>query len=193
MGVDVKIDTSSLGKVVVELNDFGAKEIPKAMSRAINRTISSVQTDMKREAVKGYEVISADVAKTLKTRKATKSNLSAQATSQGRPLALRHFKVKPSKRPSKAMKKKLQVKIKKSGGYQELNANPAGFWGRGNVFAREGKSRLPIRRLYSLSIPQMISEPHALARIKENAENTLQKRVEHEINQSINRIEGGKN
>ena len=191
---EVEIDAKQLQKVAVELSEI-PKVAPKAMAAALNRTISTVKTDMKREAVAAYEIKGADVTKTLRMRKASPSYLRAEVSSIGQPVALIHFKVKPKNPPTRRTNKQLQVKIKKSDGYKTIKRKPSAFVqninGRNNVFAREGKNRLPISRLYSLSIPQMISNDGVLQKITDKANETLEKRVQHEIEYRLNKIKGG--
>lgn len=190
---EIIMDTDELKRVAVELSGF-PKVAPKAMSAALNRTITTVKTDMRREAVAGYEVKSGAVTKSLSTTKASPSRLQATATSVGRPIALVHFKVKPKKPPTKRAKNPVQAKIKKSEGYSAINVKPAAFVqsvkGTVNVFKRQGKSRLPIKRLYSLSVPQMISNEAVIGRITDKAHKTLDARVTHEINYRLSKIKG---
>lgn len=190
---EIIVDTEELKQVAVELVAF-PKVAPKAMAAALNRTISTVKTDMRREAVASYEVKSADVAKSLSVRKASPSRLTAEALSVGRPIALAHFKIKPRKPMAGKTRRKVMVKIKKSEGYVALNIKPSAFVqnpnGAINVFQREGKKRLPIKRLYSLSVPQMINNPEVLNRITVKAHETLDKRVKHEIEYRLKKIKG---
>ena len=123
---EIIVDTEELKRVAVELSAF-PKVAPKAMSAALNRTISTVKTDMRREAVAAYEVKSADVSKSLSVKKASPNRLTAEAISVGRPIALIHFKVKPRKPPAKRMKKQVLVKIKKSEGYAAIGTKPSAF------------------------------------------------------------------
>lgn len=191
---EIIVDTEELKRVAVELSAF-PKVAPKAMSAALNRTIATVKTDMRREAVAAYEVKSGDVSKSLSVKRATPNRLTAEAISVGRPIALIHFKVKPRKPPTKRTNKQVLVKIKKSEGYAAVGTKPSAFVqsanGAVNVFKRTGKSRLPIKRLYSLSVPQMISNEQVITRIKDKAHETLNKRVTHEIEYRLNKLEGG--
>lgn len=191
---EIEVDTKALKRVAVELAEVSKKDVPKAIVAALNRTIQTVGTDMKREAVQGYEIKAGDVQKTLKLKRASASQMQAAAQSTGKPLGLFHFKVKPRKRPTKRIKS-VKVKIKKADGYKDIKTNPKAFIADHNalnVFRREGKQRLPIKRLVSLSIPQMISNPASLARIQEHAEETLEKRTAHEIEYRLSKVKGDK-
>lgn len=193
MSVEVEVDTKALNRCVIELSKISEKDVPKAMVSAINRTIQAVGTDMKRETVKNYEIKSGDVQKTLKINRASASNMQANAQSTGKQLGLFHFKVMPRKRPTKRIKY-VKVKIKKSDSYKEIKTNPKAFIAEKNapnVFKRKGKSRLPIERLTSLSIPQMISNPKTLEQIQKNAQETLEKRTAHEIEYRLSKAKGG--
>jgi IS30 family transposase len=180
-----------LDKAANRIKNFG-KVAPKAMAAALNRTISTVKADMKREATAEYEIKSADVAKTLRVKRASAKRLYASAISEGRPVALIHFKVKPKKPPTKRATGYVQVKVKKSGGYTALKGERAGFVqnmnGGINVYQRETKKHLPVKRLYSLSIPQMISNKEVIARINKKAHETLEKRLEHEVNYRLEKL-----
>lgn len=191
---EIEVDTKALKRVAVELGEVSKKDVPKAVVAALNRTITTVGTDMKKEAVKLYEIKSGDVQKTLKLKRASSSNMQASAQSTGKPLGLFHFKVKPRKRPTKRVKY-IKVKIKKADGYKDIKTNPKAFIADHNalnVFKRVGKSRLPIKRLTSLSIPQMISNPEALAHIQQHAQETLEKRTAHEIEYRLSKVKGDK-
>ena len=191
---EIEVDTKALKRVAIELADVSKKDVPKAIVSALNRTIQTVGTDMKREAVARYEIKSGDVQKTLKLKRASASQMQAAAQSTGKPLGLFHFKVKPRKRPTKRIKA-VKVKIKKSDGYKEIKTNPKAFIANKNalnVFKRVGEKRLPIVRLTTLSIPQMISNPEALANIQKHAEETLEKRTAHEIEYRLSKVKGDK-
>lgn len=191
---EIEVDTKALKRVAVELAEVSRKDVPKAIVSALNRTIQTVGTDMKREAVQRYEIKSGDVQKTLKIKRASASQMQANAQSTGRPLGLFHFKVKPRKKPT-ARAKSVKVKIKKSDGYKEIKTNPKAFIADHNalnVFKRVGAKRLPIERLTTLSIPQMISNPAALANIQKHAQETLEKRTAHEIEYRLSKVKGDK-
>lgn len=191
---EIEVDTKALKRVAVELADVSKKDVPKAIVSALNRTIQTVGTDMKREAVQRYEIKSGDVQKTLKINRASASNMQANALSTGKPLGLFHFKVKPRKQPTKRIKS-VKVKIKKTDGYKDIKTNPKAFIANKNalnVFRRVGKNRLPIVRLTTLSIPQMISNPAALENIQRHAQETLEKRTAHEIEYRLSKVKGDK-
>ena len=54
------------------------------------------------------------------------------------------------------------------------------------VWARKGKKRYPIEKLYAMSVPQMISDKNdskgSIQRIKARTQEMLEKNVEQEIN-----------
>jgi hypothetical protein len=190
---EVIVDTEELKRIALELKGF-PDVAPKAMSSALNRTITTVKTDMKREVVAAYEVKGSDVTKSLSVKKSSPNKLSAEAISQGRPIALAHFKFKPKKPMAGKTRRKVMVKVKKSEGFTEIKSKPAAFVqnpnGATNIFKREGQSRLPIKRLYSLSVPQMLGNQEVINRITVKAHETLEKRVKHEIEYRLKKIKG---
>ena len=192
---EVEIDAKQLNRIAEELIGFGKKEVTKAMSKALNDTISKTRTDMKRETVAVFAVKSSAVHKSISVKKSYKDRLQARATSTGKAIALIHFPVDPKKPPKKRTNKLVSVKIKKSDGYKVIKRNPSAFvqkMGKAiNVWAREGKERFPVKRLHDRAIPQMISNEGVMNNIIESTNKQLDKRVEHHINQTLNKIKGG--
>ena len=52
---DIKIDKSDIKNIRERLGQFESKT-PNVLSRAINRTVTSIKTELKREAAKQYRV-----------------------------------------------------------------------------------------------------------------------------------------
>ena len=192
------IDGSALEKVAKELADF-PKEIKPAIARAVNRTMSSAVTQMKREVTKEYTVKQKDVAKAIKTTRATTATLTSTSVASGGQVALYKFKHTPSKKPPKQRyKQPVKAQVKKSGG-KKVVLNKAGnkafiqtFHGNDMIFARKGKSRYPIEKLFSISVPQMISDKNdskgSITRIRNRANEILVKTVDQEIKYRINKV-----
>lgn len=180
MAINLKIDDKELKKAVSKLSSF-PKEIPKATSSALNRTITFTKKRINQEVRKEYNIKSSEVSKTLEIRKANPSNLSALINSTGHRLTLGRF---ASNIGSWKRGKNIKVKIKRSGA-KNLNTTPksfiAGLTGNSHVVRRDGKSGYPIKVLRTLSVPQMIANKDISKSVMEEANEQLKKRINHEV------------
>jgi hypothetical protein len=193
----VTIDVSPLNKLAKELKGF-EKEIPGAISSALNRTIQHVYTKVGSIVTENYAVKSRDVKDTMKNNitKSSKGKLSASIRSIGHTLSFAHFPYTPRK-PGTG--RYVKVKIKKQSGYKEVKTANRPFIAttgarsedkiQFNVFIREGKARKPIMVLRTLLIPQMITNNTTEEKITELANNKLAERVDHEIKYRLDKIQ----
>ncbi|WP_160688327.1 phage tail protein [Clostridium sp. C2-6-12] len=188
MSINIKIDDRELKKTVAKLGGF-PKEIPKATSAALNRTISFVTKTVKKEVTKEYSIKSGEVGATFKIRKASSSSLSASINSKGRVLTLSHFPANLKAAWTKGSS--VKVKVKKSG-YKQINSSPSAFvasvGGSLQIVRRKTSKRYPVEVLKTLSIPQMVSNIKINETVKKEAAEQLQKRVEHEVEYRLNKL-----
>ena len=210
--VGIEIDGEGLFKIIDSLSDF-PKEVRPAIAHAINKTMDSTLTQVKKEVSSEYTIKQKDVAKTIKRERAKVNNLSSTATSLGSPIPVYKFKHSPTKPPDPKIgyKQPVRATIKKGSG-RKLVKNKAGNKGfilkitskkrneeYNMIFARKGKKRYPIDRIFSLSIPQMISDESgkkgSIQRIQARSQEMLDKKIEQEINyrlDKVNKEAGGK-
>ena len=85
------------------------------------------------------------------------------------------------------MPKVYRAGVERAGGVKPLDGDPKAFIaimksGHKGVFEREGDESLPIKQLYGPSVPQMIKNEEIMKKINDEANETLQKRIEAEIN-----------
>lgn len=193
----ISIDGEPLKKVAEALSDF-PNEIAPAIASAVNKTMTSAVTQIKKEVTKEYTIKQKDVTKAIKTTRANVKNLTAVSIAEGGQVALYKFKHTPMKPPPKQIyKQPVRVQVKKGGG-RKLAAHNGnkGFVqsvnGANMIFARETKERLPIKKLFALSVPQMISDKNdskgSITRIKTKANEMLAKKVDQEINYRVNKV-----
>lgn len=199
MAKDILIDTKKIETLTIELKGF-EKEIGEATYHALNRTLDQVVTQVGRIIPKEYAIKAKEVKATFAggIKRPTKSNLEASLTSTGHTLSLAHFPHTPSTPSSK--KYKVRATIKK-GVRKTINSNPKPFvMSTGaktsdktqyNIFRREGKQRMPIKVLRTLSIPQMITNEKLTDQIQEFATEKMNERLQHEIERAMTNI-GGK-
>ena len=199
----IEIDGKELFKVVEALKKY-PKEIRPAIASAVNKTMDSTVTQIKKEVATEYTIKQKDIAKAITKKRAKVNNLTAAAIAEGGQVALYKFQHTPNAPPPKQRyKQPVKVKVKKSGGKITVK-NKAGnkafiqtMNGANMIFARKGKKRYPIEKLFSLSVPQMISDKNdskgSIKRIKERTEEMLTKKIDQEINYRLDKVakEGG--
>ena len=204
----IEINADALKEVAEELQEIPEKIAP-AVAVIINRTMKGVITEVKRAASSEYSVKQKDIAEAFTKKKgggvskATAQNLSSYADAAGGQIALYKFKHKPATTPKRQKyKSPVKVQVKKTGGEKVVrhNGNLAFMQnikskdGGDNhmIFAREGKARLPIKKLFALSVPQMLvgkdgTKPY-IDKIVEKGNERLLKETRHEIKRRLEKI-----
>ncbi|AMW99314.1 phage tail protein [Rummeliibacillus stabekisii] len=180
----ITIDQRTVKNVQKRLKGIERKA-PNAISNALNRTISNLATNMGREVRAVYSVKASDIKSTLIKRIAKPNALNASIKSKGKVLGLDQFKVSP-KTVQPLRKKPIKVAVKKGG----LKPIPKAFVGNVSgikVFERVSKERLPIRRLYGPSVPQMLKNVGVQGKLRDQANSKFRERLDHEINRLIER------
>lgn len=159
------------------------QQVPKVISRAINRSAHAARAQATRSVRETYNIKHRDVSSTIKVRTASPANLTANIRSSGAPLKLMNFRVSP-KGPKKV--KQVTVGVKKGSRKRIKGAFVAGMnSGHVNVFTRVSKPRLPIRGHYGPSVPQMIGNESVVSVVENKAYDELDKRLEHEIDRLL--------
>lgn len=145
IGVDVR---SNAREVIAEIDAWQRTEHPLAMARALNRTIDGARTQAVREIRSRYKVRADVVRKAFATQKATRETLRAVLQASGRPLPLIGFGARQV-RAGVSVAIKDGRKVVKHAFVQTIART--GYVG---VFQRKpGVARLPIKQLYSISVP----------------------------------------
>lgn len=152
----------------------------KAASRAINRAILTARSESINKAREEYTVKAKDVRETLKISKATPRRPIAVISSLGAPLPLSSFQVSP-KTVNGKRRSAIRVSVKKGGRQSFDRAFIARPSGQIDVYERAGKKRLPIRKLFGPSVPQMVGNPKVISHIADKAREMMDKRLDHEI------------
>ena len=133
------------------------KEIPRVMTRAINKVAKATFTRIIKRITKDYAVKSKELKeRNLTLRRANFRNQTAIIKIKGRRIRLLAFR-------ARQLKKGVSYQIKKSRGRRKVYAfmeSPPGTGrpttmssGHKGVFRRKGKARLPIIELFGPSIP----------------------------------------
>ena len=199
--IDIEISQQDIKSIRHRLRQFEDKT-PNVLSRAINRTVASIKTEMKRDAAKRYSIAQKDVAATLNERKASSKELYGYVKSTGAVIPLSKFRVTPQRTVSydsgEPNPSHYSAAVLKRGALKALKHSPKAFVavmpnGHGGVYERTGKkSRVNpqkevIAQRFGPSVPHMIKNKVVIDSIQNKAESTLQKRIDAEINYILSR------
>lgn len=188
--ITLKVDTKEMKNTARKLEQF-PKEIPKAINAALNRTATTVNKAIKKEVTSKYEIKSGEVAGTLNIKKSSATSLSIMVVSKGKILGLDHFPSNINSVFKGSKNKNIWVKVKKKS-KKIINTSPGAFvntlGSTMHILKRKGPSKYPLEKLNTLSIPQMISNVEVSEKIQEKANETLQKRIEHEVNYRLEKL-----
>lgn len=189
MSSNLFINAKGFASIRIDLISI-PKQIPGATRSAVNRTLNFTATRISKEVTNEYTVAKKDVNATLTKHKASGSSFYAWIDSKGSSISLGKFKHKPAKYSKRI--KKVQVRIKKSGGYKVIHTSPSAFvqtiyGSSSDIYRRKDKRRMPVKKLRTISIPQMIANPQIINNIEDASAQKLQERIEHEIEWRLNK------
>lgn len=176
--ISLTIEFDKKKTAMIEAALSGVKNgAPRAMVRAINRTVTYGKTRASKLIREEYTINASAIERaTDDTPKATAGNLRGIIRWKGRPKQLRNFAIR--KRGG------ISVSVKRNTGFKRLtrrafvntiNTGPA-------LMVRLGKSRYPLDVKHSLSVPQMTGNVNVESKIRKDVENKLDERIQHEMN-----------
>lgn len=148
------------------------KQLEKALYFAKNRALNTVKTELARGVPKKYDT----KQKTIRDRTRVNKN-TGEVSVKGSPIRLFKFRVTPTS-PRKQLVTASVKRASKSlpnAFVQQMRNGTIG------VFERVGKSRYPIRQLYTVSAPQMAGNEEVLEGAMERASIVFDERLSHEI------------
>jgi hypothetical protein len=136
-------------------------ESRKVLKNAVNATAKQAKADLAQEAKKTYVPKKTRFTKAMKTQNATTGNPTATINITGEQLELKDFKVSPATYKPKNKPDVYKAKVLLSSSLKGLQSNTKAFLakfknGHVSIVQRYGKSRYPLRKLLSNSIPKMI-------------------------------------
>ena len=186
--ITYEYDAKTLAQVEKKLGALKS-EAPKALKNAINATAKQARKELATKAQETYVVKSGRFNKAMKIKNATQGNLEATIKATGAPLELKDFKVSPASvktgasRPSMVKGKVLAangMKNLQKGGIKAFVTKFAS--GHATVAQRQSDARLPIKTLYSNSIPKMLgNERKVYGIVKPNIERNLQENINKQV------------
>ena len=173
----------------------------KAAGKALKRTVSDFKTRapawISAAVVEEYGIKKADVKSAISAKQKAGSisvgGISVdniQIVYQGRVLTPTHFKMKPTARPQKKYK---VTAVIKAGQRQQLSSIAflahSGSAGTMQIpFQRTESSRLPIKAIKTVSVPQMVTNEKVAASIQKKITEGLEKRFEHHLEREFSKI-----
>lgn len=186
--ITYEYDAKTLAQVEKKLGALKS-EAPKALKNAINATARQARKELVQEARKTYVVKIGRFNKAMTIKNATKSSLEAIIKTKGAPLELKDFKVSPASVKTGAARPSMtKGKVLASGGMKNLQKGDIKAFvvkftsEHATVVQRRGSSRLPIKTLYSNSIPKMIgNEKKVYGIVKPNIESNLQENIAKQV------------
>lgn len=148
------------------------KQLEKALYFAKNRALNTVKTELARGVPKKYDTRQ----KTIRDRTRVNKN-TGEVSVTGSPIRLFKFRVTPTS-PKRQLVTASVKRARKSlpNAFVQRMGN-----GTTGVFERVGKSRYPIRQLYTVSAPQMAGNEEVLEGAMERASIVFDERLSHEI------------
>lgn len=182
----VYCDTSDVDELLKDLQGFLSPQTSHAaLASALNRTLTFVTAETKRQ-VKDEYAVTKSLDKSVEKKKATRSDLTAEAKYTGKPLPLFIFK---NTAPENRYRSPVSVLVKKSNGMQtHSGSNPAMFKAYGNKIKIRDAGQRNIRGAYTVSIPQMVRNDEVYEVIAKKAEDYLYKRLVHELERRLSKL-----
>lgn len=157
--IDVQQD---LRAAVARFEVNSERIIDAAAVRALNRTATTVRAEAVKRIRERYNLKAAAVRKQIRINRARRGRLVSEVLVSGRHIPLYDFAARQVKRGVTVRVTKQRKEVK--GAF--IATMPGGHVG---VFVRRGKSRLPIRELFSISLPQAFTQKQILAALRKVA------------------------
>ncbi len=167
----IRVDASAVTRAQKELSGVKGK-VPQALKSAVNTTAKQVRERLVAQAQKAYTVKAGRLKKAVTIKNANVRNLTAVITARGKPMELKDFKTSPASPPKKQRKRaKTRAKVYSVSQLKPLEKNGIKAFvtrfknGHVSVAQRRTKKRLPIKVLFSTSIPHMIGNEEQVYQI----------------------------
>jgi hypothetical protein len=182
--------------VIRKLNAHG-KAIEKAQVSALNKAAAQSRTQMQRAITSSYMLPASFVRERLSVRRAVKQGVYAFTASLvgggKRSMNMIHFVEKSvtlaegRRRAKSGTLSQLRFAVKRGGGRKPIPGAFIGNKGR-TVFMREGKSRLPIKPVQTISVPSMFNTRKNIGEVTAWLRDNLPRIFEHELRYYMSQI-----
>lgn len=180
ISVDVSSADSALKRAELFLSGM-KKKLPGAVSRALNRAVSSGRAEAVREVRKTYTVKAGAIRESMNISLSNRENLEGEITVKGRPRSHSQYRISPRRDTTGNQQRQPRVAV-----YKNSPLKPLGdFIYKGIVFDRVGKKRLPIEAKYGPGIPTLVKNPSVTSAIQKTMVDTFNKRLDHEVTRAL--------
>lgn len=169
----IRFDVSDALKGLDEINS----SFRRAISRGLNKTAANVRTAAS-VAIRQRRKLSARVVReAMGIKSATPSKLGASLTVTGKPIPLRDYAARQTKQGVTVAVSPGPRKLVVHRGNRAFILPSIG----GHVFAREGKGRLPIKKLFGPSLPSTFIQAEVRRAWTATATEAMPKRIAEEL------------
>lgn len=151
------------------------KTVQAAIGSALSRSLTAGRATVSKGIRENYVIKAANIKSAIRTHRTAKGE--AQLLIEGAPLDLMKFKVRITRRGVKA-------NVKRGGG-----KFLAHYVKKAGIFSREGTSRLPIKRRYGPSLPQMVGAVEVKENVLQRMEDVFEERFMREIERRLSKGE----
>ena len=186
--IGVKLEATGINEIISFLGKYEI-ELPGCISRAINRSLEMVKTEQIRKTTESYYAQRSKLGSSINIFKTNKNNLLGSIISSGKVIGLDHFRLNPKTRKKGKI---VQVAVKKDGLKSLPNAFIAYHSGKlgafkrtGRFITKNGRKRETIKRLMTVSAPQMLGNLSILEYLQGYADEKFRIRLDHEIDRVI--------
>lgn len=177
--IEVLADDKAIARATLLLEGVPSG-IGKALYHAANRSAMAGRTTAKRSAAKLYTVPPNVVLKTMKIYRGSKANPVAVLHSRSSRLPLTAYYHRPKTDTTGTKRKPVTVSVRKG-----VKSTIYGFVYNGNIYTRVGAKSLPVKRLYSLSVPQILENDKVREGIEDSIKEAFETRLSHEVNRLL--------
>ncbi len=180
--INIIIDENALKSAAVLFADT-PKEVQKAASAAVNRTITRLRKESSVTIRKEYIVKAATIKKAFNLKKANSNRTTGMLMAKGSPLRLSDFKLARPKHSA------IKVQVRKDGGLKPIKGLFINL--HKGLLQRTTRTAYPLRVPYGPSVPQMFGNEKTLEALAPLAEKILNERFLHEVQYRYEKIYGG--
>lgn len=175
-------DTEARKTLTRQARELSDKAIRRAETRGLNRALRGARTELSREVRKEYRLKSRTISDAVGLERASASDRipTATLTVTQKPIPLVQYG------SPRQVRKGVSVTIRK--GQRQTVQSAFIVDSRGaQAYLREGKSRLPIRRLYGPSVRQLAPEAieRSAPRVNQRVSTEIERAVQREIDKAF--------
>lgn len=193
MQLSFELENKELNEALRKLDKQRARRV---IVRALNDTENKARTMLTEKARDTYAIKRSGFKHNVRLKRASSSNLAAYILVSGHANELKDFRVSPATYANGAARPAVyRAKVLQASGMKALTGDAThskAFLvrfksGHVTLVERTGKSRLPVKTLYSLSVPAMMGAKRVYGILRPEIGAVLEKQVERSLNFELSR------